>query len=607
MAIVTPTLEDIAELGNKRLPSLEDGTGNAVIIRTLRDWGIYIFAGVNGGGIIHFAKYLRPFRRLKEVHEQVPQLFNIKEDTASFIPIGYHWATGKIAGATFTTGGAALIGQTGLLAAKMHNIPMVAIAALSGSKSHGKSPLQYTGEDGSNTVGIYKKLLGRGAIVLDSVDGLEDKLRQGQERLKESKPVAFLIVPDKMSEKVGREIDVPWKSEQRRYNESDVRKFLSKFPKGIEGKKVVIYVGEEAAKYQNIQDLITEFSSKLQAPVVYAMNSVNAISPDNKQAAGFIGLGFNDFSWRLWNSLGKEDVVVCIGYDPGEYEMNSANIPGNVWHLTNETKPYGSKRNSFAHRVDGKYTKVSGDLEMLLDAINAGLRDKKLGNIHIEVPTELNNSDDYGQFRKGTLDLVEFYRILQGIVMPGSFFVHDVCQAYRDEQRVLERPIPGVKRWDAHRDSFMSGGLGVAIGIKMGRPEAEVEYFVGDGCFAYIEGLLSFVTYKELGLGIWVIDNGNYSIVDTGLDVIYGKELDRERHHSVVPRSDYAAVARAKFMDGCKLECLEDLPTILNRRYNNSQKYGGLSTLISIPVDGLRVIGQNPRLLTLGKQGKPNL
>lgn len=603
MVINVLPLDEITRQATQKVPSLDDGTGNSAIIRTLQDWGIHIYAGVNGGGIIHFAKYLRPIEELRQVREAVPQLLTVNEDVASFIPDGYNWATGKIAGAIFTTGGAAFLGQTGLLAAKMHNIPMVAVAALSGSKSHGKSPLQYTGKDGSNTIGVYRSLLGKGAIVLDTFDGLEGKLQQGQEILKESKPVAFLIVPDKMSEKVGRDIDVPWKEVPRGYDEPDVRKFLSKFPKETQGKRVVIYVGEEAARYKNIQDAITEFSAKLKAPVVYAMNGVNAVSPDNKQAAGFIGLGFNDYSWRLWKSLGKDDTVVCIGYDPGEYEMNSANIPGNVWHLTNETRPYGSRRNSFAHRVDGKYTKVKGDLELTLEALNTGLRDKKLENIQTVVPESLNDGDDYGPIKEDTIDLVDFYRALQKTVKPGSIFVHDVCQAYKDEQRVLMRPIPGVKRWDAHRDSFMSGGLGVAIGIKMGAPDAEVEYFVGDGCFAYNEGALAFA--RNLGLGIWVMDNGNHHIVDKGLDVIYGAELDRARHHSVVPRSDYAAIARAKFMEGYTLEDPGQLSIIFDKKYANSE--ANLSTVISIPVDGMRVIGQNPRLHTLGSQGKPTL
>ena len=34
----------------------ETKSGNAVLIETLRRWGIRFFAGVNGGGVVHVAK-----------------------------------------------------------------------------------------------------------------------------------------------------------------------------------------------------------------------------------------------------------------------------------------------------------------------------------------------------------------------------------------------------------------------------------------------------------------------------------------------------------------------------------------------------------------------
>jgi len=39
----------------------EAKSGNAVLIDTLRRWGIRFFAGVNGGGVVHVAKHLEPY------------------------------------------------------------------------------------------------------------------------------------------------------------------------------------------------------------------------------------------------------------------------------------------------------------------------------------------------------------------------------------------------------------------------------------------------------------------------------------------------------------------------------------------------------------------
>ena len=171
------------KMATNNIPDLNDGTGNATLVSVLQSWGISLFSGVNGGGVIHFAKYLKPLRRLDEASNTTPQLFTINEDIASFIPIGHYWASGKIAASLFTTGGAAYYGATGLIGAKSHNVPMVAVAALSASDAEGKSPLQYTGPGGAGTIGSYQSILGDGCLVIDDIGGLEEKLIQGREIL----------------------------------------------------------------------------------------------------------------------------------------------------------------------------------------------------------------------------------------------------------------------------------------------------------------------------------------------------------------------------------------------------------------------------------------
>ena len=590
----------------KKVPDLNDGTGNGALLSNLSSLGINLFAGTNGGGAIHTSKYMVPLERLDQVNCSVPHFFTIPETTAGFIPIGYHWATGRIAGTLLTTGGAGVDGLKGLIAAKMHNIPTVTLAALSASDVDGETPLQYTGREGSNTFGMYKALLGDSCFVVDHIGCLESILTEGIRRLQQSKPIAILFHPDILSQKVEHEFQVSWKEQQKKLNKLDVRSFLTTFPDEILGRRVVIYVGEEAASYNNIADLITEFSTLLKAPTLYSMNSVNAVSPSNPFAAGYIHLGFNDFSRELWSSLNQDDVVVCIGYDPGEYEMNSGNIPGKVWHLTNEKNPYSSRKGGFAHRVKGEYRKVKGDLELSIRTILEGLREKHLSNIPVTVPSNLNTNEDYGAFDADTVDLVTFYKTFPNLARNGTVIVNDVCQAYKDLQRVTMRPLRGIEVYSSHRDSYMSGGFGVAIGFKFGRPNSEVEYFTGDGCYKYFGASLGFLKY--FGLGVWVIDNGNHHIVDKGLDVIYGDTLDRERHHGLVPRDDYVASAKAKGWDAHLLAPdFDNLEFAMSRKYANSSAAIPISTLIQMPVDGTRVIGQNARLLNLGKQGKPNL
>lgn len=581
------------------IPDLNDGTGNATLTNILNGWGINLSAGVNGGGLIHFTKYWEPFTSLSQLNDSTPRFLTINEDIAGFIPVGYYLATGKMAASFFTTGGAADLGLIGLNGAKAHNIPQIAIVALSASNSREKTPLQFTGEGGSNTIKKYKALLGDGCVVIDKIGELEEKLIQVRDTLLESKPTAVLFKADILSKKIEKPFEVPWIHKPKDINHQDIHKFLSTFPEESKGKKVIIYVGEEASRYNNIQDLITRFSTITKAPTLYSINSVNAISPKNNFAAGYIHLGFNDFSKELWDSLKKDDIVICIGYDPGEYEMNSTNVPGDVWHFTNEIKPYASINGAFAHRVKGKYRQVKGDLESTLNKILSELNG--LQNEIINIPENLNYNEQYDSFDEDTVDLVKFYQEYSKLIKDKTIIVNDVCQAYKDFQRVTMRPIPDVEVFSSHRDSFMSGNFGVAIGSKLGQPNKRVEYFTGDGCFKYIGAALGFV--KNFGIRVWVIDNGNHHIVDKGLDVIYGDSLARERHHAFLPKDDYVSIARAQGWNGNLL--LPNLSNLLEIMEGKDEDL--ISTLIQMPIDGMRVIGQNARLMNLGKQGSPNL
>jgi len=350
MGNLRPTLAD--ETG-KILPSLDDGTGDARLTRTLLEWGIEDAYGVNGGGAIHLNKYRKPHRGLIDANDGTAKIFNLPEHLAGFAPIGSYLASGKMAVAHATTGAAGYKQCEGMLDAKLHSVPAVYLFANSKASSRGKGPLQDMSPDGGNIVGVVRSILGKNCLVLNDIDGLEDLLWQAQEILKQPNPVAIVYDPEKLSSEPQREFEVPWIEPKRQFNERHTRRFLNQFPKDIEGKRVVIYVGEEAARYDGIQDLVTEFSQLLKAPVVYSLNSFNAVSPDNPNAAGFIHLGFTDWTMKLWDSLDKEnDVVVCLGYDFGEYEMNQTNIQANVWHFTNYFRPYGHSNNSFSHRVE---------------------------------------------------------------------------------------------------------------------------------------------------------------------------------------------------------------------------------------------------------------
>src|SRR5947208_13809082 len=92
----------------------ETKSGNAVLIDTLRRWGVRFFAGVNGGGVVHVAKHLEPYGDLAESADPAPRMLTMSEYVSGFVPLGYWLASGRIAGCLTTTGAATKLGGSGM-------------------------------------------------------------------------------------------------------------------------------------------------------------------------------------------------------------------------------------------------------------------------------------------------------------------------------------------------------------------------------------------------------------------------------------------------------------------------------------------------------------
>src|SRR5438309_12009857 len=120
----------------------EAKSGNAVLIETLRRWGVRFFAGVNGGGVVHVVKHMEPYTELAHSADPASRMLTMGEYVAGFAPLGHWLASGRIAGCVTTTGAATKLGGSGMSDAKLHNIPAVYLIALNSTLSIRNAPLQ---------------------------------------------------------------------------------------------------------------------------------------------------------------------------------------------------------------------------------------------------------------------------------------------------------------------------------------------------------------------------------------------------------------------------------------------------------------------------------
>jgi acetolactate synthase-1/2/3 large subunit len=568
-------------------------SGNSALIETLRQWGITFYSGVNGGGLIHVAKHLEPFTDLAQAADDVPRLHSMSEYVAGFVPLGYYLASGRIAGCLTTTGAATKLGSSGLTDAKLHNIPAVYIIALNSTMSIGMSPLQDVSAHGMNIVPQLKAELGDGCIVIDDITQLEERLGQAQRVLLESRPVAIAFHPDILSQTV--DLDVPAAQRPQKFERRDVEAFLEAFPAQAAHRRVILYVGAEAARYPGMAALTTELSAALRAPTVWSVNGANAVARDNPYGFGYISFGGNDEAMQLWRGLHRDDIVIALGFDSGEYSLNLAKIPaGCVWHFTDWKAPYGHVNGEFRHRVAEDYRVVRGDLDLVVRAILPRL--KQHGHTprpEVPLPRSLNTRVLSRDVRAGCVDFIGFYEALDKSWRPNSIGFDDVCVAYKDRQYVTQRPHPYIPFHTIHDGSAMGGAFGLGVGAKIADPSLHTFVFSGDGCWRLFGGTLAEAA--GLDLRLFIINNGTYAIVDKGLEVVI-PEFDKRLYHGKLASIDFVAAARAYGWEGFRLRPdLSNLAEIMEACYTPT----GQSIVVDVPVDPDQVVGLNPRLLNL--------
>jgi acetolactate synthase-1/2/3 large subunit len=572
--------------------ALEQSSGNFALIDTLRKWGITFFSGVNGGGLIHVAKHLEPLLGLEQIGDGKPRMQTMGEYVAGFVPLGYYLASGKVAGCLTTTGAATKLGSSGITDAKLHNIPAVYVIALNSTLSIGLSPLQDVSEHGMNVIPQLRAELGDACFVVDDISKLQAQLEQAQAILADSKPVAIAFHPDILSQQV--QVEVPKAERPRTFDQVDADRFVHELPGLTSGRRVIIYVGAEAARCPGITKLTTELSELLQAPTVWSVNGANAVSRDNPCAYGYISFGGNDEAMKLWRSVNADDIVISLGFDSGEYSLNLSPIPaGHVWHFTSWNEPYGHKDGDFRHRVKGDYRVVRGDIEKTLQEVLPRLKAKVGNRPHVDVPRDLNNRTISREVRKGCVDAVEFYGELYRSWRPHSIGFDDVCTAYKDRQYVTQRPHQSMPFHTVHDGSAMGGAFGLGVGARAADPSLHTFVFSGDGCWRLFGGALAEAA--NIGMNLFIVNNGTYAIVDKGLEVVI-PDVDKGRYHGKLAPIDFVAAAKAHGWEGFRLRAdLGNLDEILDACYKGS----GQSIVVDVPIDADQVIGLNPRLNNL--------
>jgi acetolactate synthase-1/2/3 large subunit len=431
-------------------------------------------------------------------------------------------------------------------------------------------------------------------FVLDNPITLNEQLTLAREQLDRSKPVVLVLDNEGLSiseTDSGFPAAVP-DSAVREDHYPDA--FLAAFREEAEGKRVVIFVGEEMARYPNAPELTTRLSAALHAATIWSINGANAVSRDNPYGYGYISFGGNDKAISLYNSLGENDVLLVVGACPDEYTVNFKKISASAtFHFSNIPQAYGFVDNSLRHVVEGRYYQMHAPLDSSLRTLIDAASERPFTSIPMEqAPRDLNDLP-FDNVRGNYADMAALYQRLDQWWPEGSIGIDDTCLAYKDRQYVTQRPNNNIRFYSLYRGSAMGGAFGVAIGAKLADPDRQVFLFTGDGCFRLFSGSLGEVS--NLGFVVFLLNNETFGIVEQGLRKVL-PDVGTAHYHSRLDAVDYCAIARAHNWDAVRLAPdLGNLDEILSKVSDGPSR----SLLIEVPVDPNQVLGKNPRLKNL--------
>src|SRR2546429_5451080 len=114
---------------------------------------------------------------------------------------------------------------------------------------------------------------------------------------------------------------------------------------------------------------------------------------------------------KLWRTIGPEDSIIPLGFDPGEYSLNLGPIAaGDVWLFTGWSEPYGHLAGEFRHRVRGNYHVVRGDLDLTLAEIIPRLAAGGFGRLpNVDLPGRRNTPPITRDVLEGSVDVLAFH------------------------------------------------------------------------------------------------------------------------------------------------------------------------------------------------------
>ena len=477
-------------------------TGAEIVCESLLKEGVDLLFGIPGGAVLPFYDALGKYPALRHVlvrHEQA----------ASMAADGYARASGKVGVCTATSGPGATNLATGIAAAQMDSVPIVAITGQVPRAAIGRDAFQET-----DLTGLTLPITKHNYLVMD-VHDVAPAIKEAFYIARSGRPGPVLVdIPKDVL--LGERIDFNWPQEldlpgYKPAGSAPEAQILKAAEVINNAQRPVILAGHGVIISRAFDEL-KELAEKAQIPVITTLLGISSFPTDHILNVGMPGMHGMAYASL---AIDQADVVISLGarFDDRVTGRISDFAPNaNIVHFDIDPSEF-NKNVRVAAPVLGDLKQT---LTQIIPSINKTIRLDWMQNIE-QLKTE-----------HPSLHIREDKEILPQFVM------QQLSEITKGDAIV----VTGVgqhQMWAAQHYHFTeantwitSGGLGTmgfevpaALGAKLARPEKVVWSVAGDGGFQMTMCDLATAVENNIEVKFAILNNGTLGMVRQLQDLFY--------------------------------------------------------------------------------------
>ena len=477
-------------------------TGAEIVCESLLKEGVDLLFGIPGGAVLPFYDALGKYPALRHVlvrHEQA----------ASMAADGYARASGKVGVCTATSGPGATNLATGIAAAQMDSVPIVAITGQVPRAAIGRDAFQET-----DLTGLTLPITKHNYLVMD-VHDVAPAIKEAFYIARSGRPGPVLVdIPKDVL--LGERIDFNWPQEldlpgYKPAGSAPEAQILKAAEVINNAHRPVILAGHGVIISRAFDEL-KELAEKAQIPVITTLLGISSFPTDHILNVGMPGMHGMAYASL---AIDQADVVISLGarFDDRVTGRISDFAPNaNIVHFDIDPSEF-NKNVRVAAPVLGDLKQT---LTQIIPSINKTIRLDCMQNIE-QLKTE-----------HPSLHIREDKEILPQFVM------QQLSEITKGDAIV----VTGVgqhQMWAAQHYHFTeantwitSGGLGTmgfevpaALGAKLARPEKVVWSVAGDGGFQMTMCDLATAVENNIEVKFAILNNGTLGMVRQLQDLFY--------------------------------------------------------------------------------------